>query len=49
MPCLGVAALHAATVVVGPAVYRYFGAGERMASLAAAGAAYSLSPFSSTP
>jgi hypothetical protein len=34
---LGVAALHVACVLVGPAAYRYFGAGERMAALAAAG------------
>jgi hypothetical protein len=34
---LGVAALHAGIVVAGPAAYRYFGAGERMAALAAAG------------
>jgi len=34
---LGVAALHAGIVIAGPAAYRYFGAGERMAALAAAG------------
>jgi hypothetical protein len=35
--CLGVAALHVGIVVAGPAAYRYFGAGERLAAPAAAG------------
>ncbi len=34
---LGVALLHAAMVVVGPAAYLYFGAGPRFAARAAAG------------
>jgi hypothetical protein len=33
----GVALLHVACILVGPAAYRYFGAGERLATLAAAG------------
>lgn len=36
-PSAGVALLHVACILVGPAAYRYFGAGERLASLAAAG------------
>jgi hypothetical protein len=34
---VGVALLHVACILVGPEAYRYFGAGERLASLAAAG------------
>jgi hypothetical protein len=34
---VGVALLHVACILIGPAAYRYFGAGERLASLAAAG------------
>jgi hypothetical protein len=34
---LGIAVLHVACAIVGPAAYRYFGAGEQMASWAAAG------------
>lgn len=34
---LGIALLHVGCVIVGPAAYRYFGAGERLAALAAAG------------
>jgi hypothetical protein len=33
----GIALLHVACILIGPAAYRYFGAGERLASLAAAG------------
>jgi hypothetical protein len=33
----GISALHVACAIIGPAAYRYFGAGEQLASLAASG------------